>query len=377
MNLQALATLTALAAGFALAPSHAHAAFTVGQSVVRTSGQYAEDGTILYAVYVASRTEKLERVVVQCNLPPGVRFLENVSLPAGAVFEGIKADVAGWTMDSIAPDTLAGPFLFRTKADGSVKEICERPFAAVHYDKPVEEWVEGPQAEGVLVKLESEGVLQFDQRGTRNARGENVPLEAGRSGVIVFAKPGAGDRLVTLRFKRHPVDDAKMPATAAASTWWCALYEVSVEPQVEIKESMLIQYPNRRPLPYGLLMRSFASKDLTEWTPASPAPESSSKNPHREFGFPGPLNSAFTSCTSFGIISSCNVGFGSVGGIAFGSFGSGFGGFGALGINQSDRLQASATGSQLSATFQQPLSAAQTLITDGTSNIIAILIGRR
>ena len=119
--------------------------------------------------------------------------------------------------------------------------------------------------------------------------------------------------------------------------------------------------PTRRPLTAGLTVRAFSSADLTDWREVTAETAGAAVPKQLGFGATGctTMPFGFTTCSSN----------------AFG-FGGGFGGgFGAFGVNQNDRLQSSITGTALSQQFGQPFRPAQ--ISDGASNIIAILIGIR
>lgn len=132
---------------------------------------------------------------------------------------------------------------------------------------------------------------------------------------------------------------------------------MSIQPRVDFAKPVTYALPTRRPLTAGLTVRAFSSADLKDWGEVKAG--STSAAAPKQLGFGGTtcrtVPFGFTSC------STNNFGFG--------------GDFGAFGVNVSDRLQSSITGTALSQQFGQAFRPAR--ISDGTSNIIAILIGIR
>lgn len=333
------------------------------QVVLRSVGQFDTDGTVFYSVYLATRTQAVEDVTVSSAVPAGARFLESVDVPRGVRYEGVADNVVAWRIPAIAPDTLVGPFTFRIRLDGTRSEIPASPAAAVSYQRPAPEFVELPASTEALMPLADFGSVTFDRRGTRNAQGENTAVPVGGTGVILFVPADAVNSPMTLTFRRQNVEDGRVPSSASG-TWWCGLFEVSIEPRpssgVTFAKPVTVALPLRRPLTPGLPISLFQSQDGSIWQDSKPGAE-------RNFGFGMSPTPCFT---QFGF-STCG-GFGLGGAFGFGGFG---GGFGAFGVRDSDRVIGAISGSSLSQAGL-PASAVQT-ITDGTSNIIAILIGRR
>lgn len=343
--------LIVLLAGLVAAPG------LYGQAaVVRSVGQYEPSGTVLYSVYVASRSQSLGDLTVTSALPPGTRFLENVDLPKGARYEGVADNVIAWTVPEIAEDSILGPFTYRLKLDGPQRDVPSSAAAAVAFQRPASGLVETPGSNERLAVLGASGSVTFDQRGTLNAAGENGPVPVGDTGILLHVPDGAVGGRTTVTFRRLNVEENTLPASAQ-DTWWCALYQTTVEPQVAFQKEISIVLPTRRPITPGLTVNVFTTADLAAWQQAGKTSEPESRNIGFGVGTVG---------------GTCFSGFQQFGCSRFGGFGGGFGGFG---ISTTDKSISSSTGTRLTTQLGQSVTAAG--ITDGTSNIIAILIGRR
>ena len=331
-------------------------------AVVRTSGQFDADGTVLYSVYVATGAQKISEVAIGGTIPEGTRFIENVDIPAGVQFEGVRDNVAVWTIGEIAADRLIGPFTFRARPDGAAPVITE-PAAAVSFQKPEPAIVEYAGTKTPLQKLEASGAYIFDQRGTLNDKGENVPVFIGKTGVLLFVRAGVVRTQTTVAIERQPIDDARLPRTDEP-TWWCGLYKVSISPLEASAAEFTYAFPTRRQITPGLPMTVVNAEDVPQ-----------TKAANRALGFGG---GGFGGCTPV------PFGFSTCGGFGGGGFGGGFGGGGfggggfqpGFGVLSADRARATVTGAQLSTALGIPTTPI-TSITDGTSNIIAVLIGKR
>jgi hypothetical protein len=350
-------------------------AFTAGlfgqSAVIRSVGQYEPSGTVLYSVYVASRTEALGEVTISSALPPGTRFLENVDLPSGARYDGVADNVVFWTIPAVAEDTLVGPFTYRLKLDGSVTDVPATAASAVSVQRPRPELVEVAASVEKMAVLSDEGSVTFDQRGTLTAQGENGPVAVGNTGVLFFVPEGAVTGRTTITFRRLRVEDATLPASAADS-WWCGLYQTKVEPEGAVfSKGVSFVLPSRRPMTPGLQVKGVTAMDLKEWQ------ENGSE---RGIGFGSGFGGSFTEgCTASFQQFGCGFGGGFTSGCSSSiqQFGCGFGsGFGGFGISNTDKTAATINSTTLTQNLGQGVTAAG--ITDGTSNtIIAILIGRR
>lgn len=326
-------------------------------AVVRTSGQYDADGSVLYSVYVASGAQKLESVAVGGTVPLGTRFIESVDVPAGVTFDGVRDNVAVWSLKEIAAERLVGPFTFRARPDGAAPVIAE-PAAAVSFVSPEGGIVEYARTERVLAALETSGSLIFDQRGTLNEKGENAPAFIGKTGVMLFVPAGGVRTQTTVTVQREEIDNDRLPKTEEP-LWWCGLYRVSVSPLEDGAKQFAFAFPTRRQVTPGLPVSVVGNTDGS-W--------SKTKAETREIGF-GTGFGGFGGCHSapFGF-STCSGGFG-FGGSQFGQFG--------FGVPVAGRASSTTNTSQISNVFNTPTTPVAA-ITDGTSNtIIAILIGRR
>lgn len=327
-------------------------------AVVRATGQFDGDGTILYSVYVASRTEALAEVTISSALPAGTRYLENVDRPRDARYEGVADNVVVWTLPELAADSVVGPFTYRLKIDGTVPEVPAFPAAAVAYQRPLLEFVDAPAASTSLRVFAEAGSLSFDSRGTVDASGANAAIEIGETGVLLFVPAGAVNVRTTLTIRRLPLDDRRLPANAAG-TWWCGLYQFDVEPaNATLAENVVLGLTTRRALTPGLATSVFESPDLVNW-------QVTKGSDSRAIGFGAGGGGSVQCFQQFGM-TFCSV-----------SRGFGFGGgFGAFGVSDAQRQLGNVSGSSMSSVLGASVTAAQ--ITDGTSNtIIAILIGRR
>lgn len=327
-------------------------------AVVNSIGLYDTDGSILYSVYLASRVEKLTGVALGGHVPAGTRFLEMVDVPKGATFEGVRDNVAAWTVPDLEADTVIGPFTYRVRPDGTTPPWAAPAALATHRGPEVgaAEFAGVPTP---LQKLADGGSITFDRRGTLDAEGKNAPVKVGATGILVFVPEGAVEQETTLTFERRRVEDAKLPSNAE-DTWWCGLYQITVSPQVASQKSISFSLPARRALPIGVPVSAFADTTDSGWRKYSASAP-------REFGFGGSGLGCFGGFSQF----TCTGG-------GFCSFNCGFNqGFGfGFGVNTVARLEAVRTGSQIASQTGLNVTAASS-ISDGTSNIIAILIGRR
>lgn len=318
-------------------------------------GQFEPSGTVLYSVYVASRTQPLGDVAVSSVLPPGTRFLESLDVPRAARYEGVADNTIVWTVLEVAADTIVGPFTFRLKVDGATTPVPTALASTLIYQRPTQEVVQSPASTEVLTPLADSGSVTFDQRGTLTSAGENGPVSVGATGILFFVPEGAVTRQTTVTFTRRDVDDAQMPSID--DTWWCSNFHATVDPQASFSKAVTFVLPTRRAITPGLGVSAFSSSDLKDWRPVG-----SGRSGELAFGFGG-----------FGTGGGCFSGFQQFGCSGFPQFGGGFGGFG---ISRTERAISSINGTTLTSQLGTSVTAAG--ITDGTSNtIIAILIGRR
>ncbi|MBL8222685.1 MAG: hypothetical protein JNL62_25830, partial [Bryobacterales bacterium] len=310
------------------------AAALFGQSaVIRSVGQYEPSGTVLYSVYVASKTEALAEVTISSAIPAGTRFLENVDLPRGARYDGVADNVVFWTIPAVAADTLVGPFTYRLKLDGSVSDVPATAASAVSVQRPRPELIEVAASGDKMPVLADEGSVTFDQRGTLTASGENGPVAVGNTGVLFFVPDGAVTGRTTVTFRRLSVENNTLPASAA-DTWWCGLYQTTVEPAgTAFTKAVSFVLSTRRPITPGLKVTGVTTADLKEW-------QASGTERGIGFGFGG---------FGGGFGGNCFSGFGQFGCGFGGGFGGGFGfgGFGGFGISNTDKTAAAINSTSL------------------------------
>lgn len=327
---------------------------TAQVAAVRTVGQYDADGTVLYSVFVGTSGQKLESVAVGGTVPVGTRFIEALEMPAGVVFEGVRDNVAVWSLKEIPADRLIGPFTFRAKPDGAGPVVAE-PSAAVSFTAPEGGIVEFAGSESPLPLLETSGAHIFDQRGTIDENGKNGPVQIGRTGVVLFVPEGAVRTQTTITVERQLIDNERLPKTAEP-LWWCGLYKISISPTEATAKNFAIGFPNRRSVTPGLPLTEATNTD-NSWAKDVSL---------RAFGFGSQFGGSSSCFPQFGM-TFCSTGIG-------GGFG-GFNQFG-FGVTVADRARATVTGAQLSSSFGTPATPVQT-ITDGTSNtIVRLIIGR-
>ncbi len=341
-------------------------------AVVRTSGQFDADGSVLYSVYVATASQRLGEVAIGATVPLGTRFLENLDVPAGAVFEGVRDNSVVWRIKEIPADRLIGPFTFRTKPDGAAPVIAE-PSAAISFAEPEKGLIVYDGKDTVLTPWELSGTVFFDHRGTLNDRGENAPVPLGKTGILFFAPAGAVTVATSVTVEREAINESRLPKTANP-LWWCGLHRIVVSPGTPAAKDFGFAFPSRRPLTPGLALAVTGNADGAWSQPKSDGSRAAAAGEPRRFPFGGFNN--FGCSASFGF-NTCFGSFGGFGGSQFGGgFGPGFSQFG-IGVGTAERARATTSASELTAAYGTPTTPT-TAITDGTSNtIIAILIGHR
>ena len=339
-------------------------------AAIRATGQYDADGTVLYSVFIATKTQLLSEISVASAMPAGTRFLESVDVPKTAVYDGVKDNVIVWRVSELGGDQLLGPFTFRLKLDGSNPTMPVSPTVSVSYQKPQPEVLLAPGDDTVLEKLSDAGSITFDTKGTVDSNGKNAPVAVGQTGILVFVPEGAVTERTTLTLQRQAVEDEKMPKNAEG-TWWCARYAFTLSPAAATQKKISFAIPTRRGLTPGLDVRLFGRTETDDWREFGTLPSSAIRKEPRELGFGGSncvtVPFQYVTCTNFA----------TGGGFGFGGLGSTGGLTGGFGVSTVDRSVSTVNGQTLSVKTGQVTNAASTLITDGTSNIIAILIGLR
>lgn len=291
------------------------------RAVIRTTGQYDRDGSALYSVFVAAGNDDLGNLNIAVALPPGARFIEQVHAPLGAVYEGVQKDAIFYAVPDLEKGSLLGPFVFRVRPDGTGLELPASLYSVVAFQRPVQEQAVSPAPEGKLVRYADRGVITLDRRGTIDASGNAAPVTVGDTGVVLLVPEGALEQEVRITVTRVPFETLQLPVSDPP-LWWCAAYDIRMEPQVVFQKPIGFALPTRRPVTPALEIATFAAAD---------APV---KNSVRAFGFGG--FGGFGPCLSQFGFSTCGV-----------QSGFGFGGFGAFGYVEQDNLISRRTGAQL------------------------------
>lgn len=327
-----------------------------GRVVIRATGQYDRDGSVLYNVYIASKEDDVEGLTISAAIPPGTRFLESVHKPQDATYAGVQHDTVFWTVSRLDRETLLGPFVFRVALDGSIDSVPATIAAAVAYQRPISQLIESPAPEGRLRPLADTGSISVDNRGTLDSGGQNAPVAVGDTGIMVFIPEGAITQRTTLSVRRLHIPENKLPSTDPP-TWWCGLYQFTTEPRVSFTKAVGVALPSRRGVTPGNPIGSFFSADLETWNPGTADGPMVAKSNERPIGFGMPP--AQLTCVPLGFgATTCRM-------VPTG----GFGGFGAFGYIEQDNLRSKTTSSTLGAS-------AASVVTQPPS-IIAILIGVR
>jgi hypothetical protein len=335
------------------------------RALVRSTGVPDLNGTAVYGVFVASRGEALENVIVSAAIPAGARFLESLDVPKGGTYEGVQDNTILWRFPRLERDTLLGPFNFRVKPDGSGQALTDTVLAAVGFERPTAELIESPAPVGQLKFLTTEGSITVDERGTLNDNGENKPVAVGETGIRVFVPAGAVGGKATLAFTRQPVETLVPPKDG---TWWCSGFRVGITDgtsntvtptgttggsrrAVTFSSPVVVETPARRPLPPGITGTSSYIEQDNLASPTILAVGGSRAG----FGFGGGGFQQF-GCgvgfgTGFGL--GCAVGFG--GGLC--QFNCSFG----FGVDAVEREVAQISGTRLSELLGKPITAADYL----------------
>ena len=291
------------------------------RAVLRTTGQYDRDGSALYSVFVAAGNDDLGNLNIAVALPPGSRFIEQVHAPLGAVYEGVQKDAIFYAVPDLEKGSLLGPFVFRVRPDGTGLELPASLYSVVAFQRPVQDQAVSPAPEGKLVRYADRGVITLDRRGTIDASGAVGPVTVGDTGVVLLIPEGALEQEVRITVTRVPFETLQLPATDPP-LWWCAAYDIRMEPQVAFQKQVAIGLPTRRPVTPALEVVAFG------------APEAPLKSGARAFGL-GSVNGNVVCVSQFGQ-TACTI-----------QPRFGFGGFGGFGYVEQDNLISRRTAAQL------------------------------
>lgn len=328
--------------------------------VAGSTGLIDEDGTVLYSVILASGDATVESVGIQAQIPPQATFIEALEFPESAVLVGQVGTAVTWEVASLEANSILGPFTFRVSFPEEFTDIPKGVAATITWVSPASGIIDATPEEGILKPLADSGQIEVDARGTVNEAGENMPLPVGETGIEVLILPDTVAEPTTFTFRRIPITDDALPSDVE-DTWWCAYFEMNVDPAVELTQPIALSVPTRRVLTPGLETTIFLDQGDGNWQEFSTShPESVSFVP----GFAKRGASSDTNLTTpaqfgggcfqfcggcvpqgFGGFGSMGCGFGQFGGFGGGfcQFNCGFG----VGVNVEDRAQAIVTSDDL------------------------------
>ncbi len=326
--------------------------------VAGSTGLIDEDGTVLYSVALASGDAAVENVSIQAQVPTQATFVEALEFPESATLVGQAGTAVTWEVASLEANAILGPFTFRVSFPDGFTEIPKGVTATITWVSPATGIIDATPEEGILKPLAESGQIVVDARGTVNEAGENVPLPVGETGIELLILPDTVAGTTTFTFRRIPITEDNVPSNVD-NTWWCVLFEVAIDPVVELLQPIAFSIPTRRVLTPGLETSIFLSQGDDNWQEVSTprqAPVSfvpSFAKQVRDNGTSTPAQSGFgfNSCSPFGFQGSLGCQFGQFGG-GFGGFGGGcvsqFGGCGfGVGVNVEDRARAIVTSDDL------------------------------
>ncbi|MBI5959054.1 MAG: hypothetical protein HY866_09990 [Chloroflexi bacterium] len=224
---------------------------------IQSSGVLGPENTVFYSVLLATGADEVANLTITSALPEGATFLDVFWTPKSAVYGGESGGTVTWTLDTLPRDTIIGPFTFQVSFDEKTTAIPYNVPAAVR-------WEEGESSarvvEATLEPLAATGSITVDENGTAGL----VPVED--TGVFMLVPPGTYNEAVTFTFERLPIaEDTPLP-DVAEETWWCALYNVTVEPaDAAAALPISIFYPSRRTLTPGMEVARFVQLPEGEW----------------------------------------------------------------------------------------------------------------
>ncbi|MBI5931221.1 MAG: hypothetical protein HY862_18075 [Chloroflexi bacterium] len=323
--------------------------------VAGSTGLIDEDGTVLYSVILANGGAALESISLQAQIPTQATFIETLEFPQSATLVGQVGTAVTWEVALLEANTILGPFTFRVSFPDGFTDIPKGIAATITWVAPTTGIIDATPEEGILKPLAESGQIVVDAQGTINEAGENVPLPVGETGIEVLILPNTVAAPTTFTFRRIPITDDVVPE-GVEDTWWCVLFEMGVDPAVEITQPIALSVPTRRVLTPGLETTIFLDHADGTWQefstprpePVSFAPSFAKRSTNTGLGTPSQLGlGGFNSCSPQGF-----GGFGNLG-CGFNQFGGGFGGgcfqfcqFG-VGVNVQDRENAEVSSDDL------------------------------
>ncbi len=323
--------------------------------VAGSTGLIDEDGTVLYSVILASGDATVESVSIQAQIPTQATFVEALEFPESAALVGQVGTVVTWEVASLEANSILGPFTFRVSFPEAFTDIPKGVAATITWISPTSGIIDATPEEGILKPLADSGQIVVDSRGTLNEAGENVALPVGETGIELLILPDTVAAPTTFTFRRIPITEDNVPSNVD-NTWWCVLFEVAIDPAVELLQPIAFSIPTRRVLTLGLETSIFLSQGDDHWQEVSTPREApvsfvpSFAKPMRDNGIStrSQLGFGFNSCTPFGFQGSLGCQFGQFGGVCVSQFGGQVGSctFG-VGVNVEDRARALVTADNL------------------------------
>jgi len=228
---------------------------------VWSSGHLDPDNSVYYSTFVSTGADEVKGLTVTSLLPKGAKFVKDFWKPAAAKFVGEKDGVVTWTLETLAANSIAGPFAYVvTYENASAKDFKAPAFAkasAVAGDIKAESKVAEDE---VLTPLAATGTITVDEKGTKDL----APV--GDTGIWVNIPAGAVSKAVTLTFNRLTIDDKTVLPKVADETWWCSLVSVTAGADVQFSQPIVVVVPTRRPLPAGAQIPVFTLGADGSWT---------------------------------------------------------------------------------------------------------------
>ncbi len=327
--------------------------------VAGSTGLIDEDGTVLYSVVLASGDAAVENVSVQAQLPSQATFVEALEFPESATLVGHAGTVVSWEVVSLEANSILGPFTFRVSFPDGFTEIPKGAAATITWVSPSTGIIDATPEEGILKPLAESGQIVVDARGTVNEAGENVPLPVGETSIELLILPDTVAAPTTFTFRRIPITEDNVPSNID-DTWWCVLFEVAIDPAVELLQPIAFSIPTRRVLTPGLETSIFLSEGDGNWqevstprqAPVSFVPSFAKRVGDNGISTPSQSGFGFNSCSPFGFQGSLGCQFnqfgGQFGGVCVSQFGiQSAGCFGGIGVNMEDRARAIVTSDDL------------------------------
>jgi len=233
--------------------------------LMRSVGILDPDGSVFYSVYLATGDTALSTVTASVTVPAGLTFEASVLAPETVTVTTDGATIA-WALAELPADTLIGPLTFHVTIDAADTAIPAG--LAVQAT-----WADGaadlPQSEDVLTAFTTTGSLVIDAAGTVDEASDPAVVSVGDTGLLVYIPAGAISAETTINFERLPVptgaEAAEFFPPEAEGTWWCSVVRMTLEPDVEVSQPILLAIPTRRAVTPGLASGGFFRLPDGDW----------------------------------------------------------------------------------------------------------------